>query len=96
MNFNQFLEPRRRGFLLAVLHQSGQQGSAVDVLKSMCHRAGYRVGDDALQVDVVALTDMGLATSRTIGTTQILTITSRGSDVATGQTILPNIERVDV
>lgn len=92
-NYGKFLEPRRRGVLLAILHQSGAQGAGLSVLTSVAQQAGYRASYEVIEADLTMLSDIGLVTLRTIGTVQLASITQRGSDVATGQQTLPNIER---
>lgn len=94
-NYSRFLEPRRRGVLLAILHQSGAQGASVHVLASVTRNAGYTASHEVIEADLAALSDLGLISTRKVGSITMATIEQRGIDVATGQTRVPNIERAD-
>ena len=94
-NYGRFIEPPRRGVLLAILHQSGVQGASVPVLASVAHQAGYTASREVIEADLVAMSDLGLVIVRTVGTIKLATIEQRGVDVATGQTHVPSIERAD-
>lgn len=94
-NYGKFIEPRRRGVLLAILHQSAIQGASVPVLASVAQQAGYRAARETIETDLAVMADMGLLTLRDIGTVRMARIEPRGSDVATGQLALPGIERAE-
>lgn len=94
-NYGKFLEPRRRGILLAILHQSNNQGASVPVLASVSQSMGYRAARETIEADLAIMAEMGLLTVRDIGTVRLARIEPRGSDVATGQLTLPGIERAE-
>ncbi|MBI2397725.1 MAG: hypothetical protein HYV17_07995 [Xanthomonadales bacterium] len=94
MSFSSFIEPRRRGFIVALLAQSGEQGANVPLVVSITQNAGYRASADVIKADLAALRDLGLLTLREIGTLQMARIEQRGRDFAGGQFDVPGLERV--
>lgn len=92
-NYTRFLEPRRRGVILAILHQSNADGCSVPALASVVQHAGYRASREMVEADLQMLSDLGLLVVRDVGGVAFARITVRGVDVATGNQPMPGIER---
>lgn len=92
-NFDRFIEPRRRGLILAVLLKANIEGCSLPLLASIVRQAGYPADEETLAIDAAFLAKNGLLSQRKVGPLLFVAIEQRGRDVATGNLLLPGIER---
>ena len=95
-NYNEFVERRRRGAILQLLlTEANDQGISVPLLCTVLRHGGYRAAEDTVAIDLAFLAQHGFVRLRAIADTQLAAITPRGRDVATGDLVVPGIDRGD-
>lgn len=79
--------------LLQLLAQAPEYTQPEGVLGSALEGFGHRIGAVRLAAETSWLDEAGLAARLPVGRTAVLTLTSRGLDVARGRAFVPGVAR---
>jgi hypothetical protein len=94
MKFNEFARENRRLVVLQMLAEDADYAANEHVLRRGADAYGHSISQDTLRGDIAWLTEQGLITTDTVGsTTLVAKITARGLDVAQGRAIVPGVQR---
>lgn len=94
MSFAQHLAEDRRLVILRLL--ADQHGYALNesTLQTALEAFAHAVSRDTVRADAAWLEEVGLVTTELVaGKTLVVTITTRGVDVARGRSIVPGVKR---
>lgn len=93
MSYSEFVCEDRRLVILRVLAESPEYTSNEYVLNDALKNYGHAIGFDRLRQDLAWLAEQGLLLLRQLPEIQVVTITTRGNDVAYGRSIVPGVKR---
>lgn len=93
MSFQNLLTEDRRLVVLRFLAEDPGYRLNTSLLQSALDRFGHSVSRDQIATDAAWLREQGLVTIEDLGPVQVLALTSRGLDVATGRAVTPGVKR---
>ena len=91
--FGELVDADRRLVILRCLREDSGYNLNESVLQAMLEALGHNVSRDRVRTDLGWLAEQGLVTIEAVVSVQVVTITDRGIDVATGKAIVPGIKR---
>lgn len=93
MSFADYQTEDRRLVILRVLAESPEYTSNEYVLNDALKTYGHAVSFDRLRQDIAWLSEQGFLLLRQLPQIQVVTITTRGNDVAYGRSVVPGVKR---
>jgi Fe2+ or Zn2+ uptake regulation protein len=94
MSFADLMTEDERLVILRALEQdTGGFSANESILHAILAEFGHRVSRDRVRTQLNWLQEQGLLSVRNVAGCQIATLTSRGSDVATGNITVPGVKR---
>ncbi|KFA96237.1 MULTISPECIES: VpaChn25_0724 family phage protein [unclassified Vibrio] len=93
MAFKDLLEEDQRLLILRSLFEMTGYDANESILDSILDTYGHKVSRDQVRTHLHWLEEQRLITLRNVSDCLIATLTARGEDVATGQSIVPGVKR---
>lgn len=94
MTYGNFISPDIRLSILLLLLEGGQYSHNEYVIQQgLAFRFGHSLSSDKLRTEVAWLAEQGLVENRDAFVPWIVSMTTRGKDVAEGKTTVPGVKR---
>ncbi|MDR2208844.1 MAG: ArsR family transcriptional regulator [Azoarcus sp.] len=93
MSFHDFIRSDRRLVILRILKEMPACRSNSSVIDGMLDRFGHNVSRDVVCGDLRWLAEQGLIDIDEAGPVLVATLTGRGLDVATGQSVVDGVSK---
>jgi hypothetical protein len=93
MNFAEHQSADRRLVILRGLAECAQYCANSYLLQNFCDAVGHRVSFDRMQQDLCWLHEQSLVELEAKQGISVVTLTSRGLDVATGRVVVPGVQK---
>lgn len=87
------LRRHRRLVILRILSELPTHRANASLLRSAVESIGVTSTRDDMATDIQWLADQSLVSTETVGSVQLVTLTARGDDVATGRALVPGVAR---
>ena len=92
-SFPELVNADRRLVILRILEEDDGYSLNESVIQSVLEALGHSVSRDRVRTELRWLEEQGLVTLKEVVSVQVATLTSRGSDAATGRAVIPGVKR---
>lgn len=93
MSFADIVAADRRLVILALLAEDADYSHNEYVLSEGLRAFGHQTSQDKLRTELSWLAEQGLVTINASSSVQVVNLTRRGKDVATGAVVVPGVKR---